>query len=89
MRNNNNYVSVVIIMFSHKQYKIVQDYLVGFLVRLGLDLLGRLGSGSFSLSRSITDLLPRQFPLAGSLQKELITRSAWVLWVNSCTFGLS
>ena len=53
------------------------------------DCLGRLGSGWPSFSLSSMAVLPRQLPLAGPLQNVLITRSAWVLWMNSWTFGLS
>ena len=57
-------------------------------VDFGMILL-LFGKGVFSISRSTGFLFLLQLPLTGPLQKELMTRNAWVFLQNSCTFGLS
>ena len=43
----------------------------------------------FSLSKLVSNLLPRQLPLNGAGATKFTTLNAWVFFVNSCTLGLS
>ena len=49
----------------------------------------RFGRGVFLDRSTGADFSPWQFPLTGSMQNELMTRSAIVLWQNSFTDGFS